>query len=201
MIPMITGTVSAVLFWFLLFGLDIVNFWYGMAVASGLLAVWSIIFAGDERKQLFEFNRYHIYWGLISALILYFVFWLGDYFSKLLLEFASGQIDSIYDNKVQLQPWKIGLLLFFWIGPAEEIFWRGMVQRTLAKKFGATYGWILAGFIYAGVHLWAANFVLFMAALICGLFWGWIYKRFDSLWPGIISHAVWDVVIFLILPV
>lgn len=197
---MITGAVFAALFWLVLFGLEFVDFWWGMAAAAGLLAAWSIVFSGDDRRVLFEFKKSHIFWGLLSAVILYAVFWTGGFLSRLLFDFASGQIDSIYSNKVHMDHWKIGLLLFFWIGPAEEIFWRGMVQRVLSKRYDPVIGWILAALIYAVVHLWAANFILFMAALICGLFWGWIYMRFRSLWPAIISHAVWDVAIFLILP-
>ena len=200
MLPMITGAVFAALFWLVLFGLGLVNFWWGMTTATGLLAAWSIVFSGDDRRALFEFRRSYIFWGLLSAVVLYAIFRAGDFLSRLIFDFASEQIDSIYGNKARMDHWKIGLLLFFWIGPAEEIFWRGMVQRILVKRYGRVFGWIVAALIYAVVHLWAANFILFIAALICGLFWGWIYMRFGSLWPAIISHAVWDVTIFLIIP-
>ncbi len=197
---MITGAVFAALFWLVLFGLELVDFWWGMTAAAGLLAAWSMAFSGDDRRALFEFKRGYIFWGFFSAAILYAVFWSGDFLSRVMFDFASHQIDSIHDKRGQMDHWKIGLFLFFLIGPAEEIFWRGMVQRVLAKRYNVIVGWIVAAFIYAVVHLWAANFILFMAALICGLFWGWIYMRFRSLWPAIISHAVWDVAIFLILP-
>lgn len=195
------GLLFAAFAWFVLFGLKAVHFWWGMAAAAGILALWSISWAKEHRQRLFKFRVNHLVWGIASAAFLYMVFYLGDYISTHILPFASGQIDSIYGNRAQLDPLTTGLLLFFWIGPAEEIFWRGMVQRIIAQNFGANAGWLIAGLIYAAVHLWAGNFVLFMAALIAGLFWGWIYKRFGSLWPGIISHSVWDVVIFLLIPI
>jgi membrane protease YdiL (CAAX protease family) len=201
MLQLIIGLVFAVIAWFVLFGARAVNFWWGMTAASGILAAWSLAWAGDSRKNLFRFKLSYILWGLLSAAILYMIFWLGDAISTRILSFASGQIDAIYGNKGRLDPRLVGLLLFFWIGPAEEIFWRGLVQRALAQHFGANFGWLAGALIYAAVHLWAGNFVLFMAALIAGLFWGWIYKHFGSLWPGIISHSVWDVAIFLVLPV
>jgi membrane protease YdiL (CAAX protease family) len=129
------------------------------------------------------------------------IFWLGNLVSTWILPLAPAQVDAIYGNKAQLDARIVGLLLFFWIGPAEEIFWRGMVQRELSEFFGRNMGWIAGALIYAGVHLWAGNFILFMAALIAGLYWGWLYKRFGSLWPGIISHSIWDVTIFLVAPV
>ena len=201
MVALILALIFAVIFWFVLFGIEALNFWLGMAAAAGILALWSIILSGKKREKLFQFRSRHILIGIIAAAILYIIFWAGDAISTRIFTFASGQIDSIYGNKTSLDGWKIGLLLFFWIGPAEEIFWRGMVQRTLSDYFGDYAGWITGALIYAAVHLWAGNFVLFMAALIAGFFWGWIYKRYGSLWPGIISHSLWDVVIFLLMPV
>lgn len=201
MTQLIASVILAAIFWFILFGAKLVNFWWGMTAAAGILAIWSIVAAGEKRGQLFKFRLGYFFLGLLSAAFLYMVFWAGDFISSRILSFASGQIESIYGNKGQLAEWKIAVLLFFWIGPAEEIFWRGMVQRILATNFGSNIGWLAASILYAAVHLWAANFVLFMAAFIAGLFWGWLYKRFGTLWPGIVSHSIWDVAIFLVLPV
>lgn len=171
-----------------------------MTIASGILAIWSIFWAGDERKSIFAFKPKFILWGVLSAAVLYLIFWLGNIISIQLFPFASGQINAVYANKLQLQNWQIALLLLFWIGPAEEIFWRGMSQRVFSKYFGANTGWVFGAFVYAVVHIWSLNLILIMAALIGGLYWGWIYKRLGSLWPGIISHALWDIAIFLIFP-
>jgi membrane protease YdiL (CAAX protease family) len=195
------GLIFATAFWYVLFGIEAVDFWWGMTLASGLLAIWSLYWAGDKRTRMFKFQMSHIAWGIFSAAALYIIFYLGDAVSRSVLPFAEAQIDAIYGNRAQADPRLVGALLFFWIGPAEEIFWRGMVQRTLSEYFGANFGWLAGGLIYAAVHAWSGNFVLVMAALIAGLFWGWLYKRFGSLWPGIISHSLWDVTIFLLLPV
>jgi uncharacterized protein len=200
LVQFLIALIIAAVLWLLIFGLKVVNFWWGMMIASGLLSLWAIIWAGEDRKRLFEFRSIYIIWGVGSAAILYIVFWIGEAVSTRIFGFASSQIDSIYANKAQINPWILATLLLFWIGPAEEIFWRGMGQYQLSKWFGSNVGWIMGAFVYAAVHLWAANFILFMAALIGGLYWGWLYKRFGSLWPGIISHALWDLVVFLILP-
>ena len=200
MIAAIIGIITAAFFWLLLFGINIINFWYGMVIASGLLAIWSVFNAGRELRSLFHFKTSYLYWGIFSAIFLYTVFALGNYLSKIIIPGAVTQVSDIYSNKLGTSPITIGLLLFFWIGPAEEVFWRGLVQREFARFIGGGRGWILAAVIYAAVHLWSGNFILVMAALICGLFWGWIYKKTKSLWPGIISHSIWDIFAFLILP-
>jgi membrane protease YdiL (CAAX protease family) len=200
MINLILSILLAALMLLVIFGLKIVHFWYGMMIASGVLALWSILYAREDRKKLFEFKSWHIIWGLFSAGILYFIFYFGNYFSNLIFDFASGQINSVYDFKLGQNGLAIGLFMFFWIAPAEEIFWRGMIQRKLNSKIGDFYGWIIAAVLYSLAHIWSANFMLIMAALVCGLFWGWIYRKTGSLWPGIISHAVWDIAIFFIFP-
>ena len=139
--------------------------------------------------------------GLAAAAILYLVFFAGDRLTTWLFDFAAPQISNIYGTRSQASPLLIGLLLLLWIGPAEEIFWRGFAQHRLQKKFGAWRGYLLTTAAYALVHIWAFNFMLFTAALVCGVFWGWMFMRFRSVWPGLISHAVWDLTIFVLLPI
>lgn len=43
--------------------------------------------------------------------------------------------------------------------------------------------------------------ILVMAALVAGIFWGWMYYRFRSVAANVVSHVVWDIVIFLIIPI
>jgi len=200
MVSLILSFLLAALMMLILFGLKSISFLPGISITSAVLAIWAIIDAGNDRKNIFCFKSWHIIWGLISAVILYLIFFAGNYLSNLIFESASEQISSFYSLLSGQSNLVIGLLMFLLIGPAEEIFWRGMIQRKLQTRIGGLYGWILAAVLYAVVHIWAASFMLFMAALVGGLFWGWLYKRTGSLWPGIISHAVWDILIFLILP-
>ena len=195
----------ACIFWIEMFVLKHHNFWYEMTIVTILLTTVSAYInhrAGPEiNYRLYDFKMSYIVIGIVSAAILYGVFFAGNFFSNLLFNFAKTQVSGIYGNKTILNPYIIALLLFFIIGPAEEIFWRGFVQDTLSQKFGENWGWIAASLVYGGVHIFALNFMLFMAALICGLFWGYIFKRYKSLWPGIISHALWDLTIFILIPI
>jgi len=202
--PLIILIILAAAMWLEMFLLKNFNFWFEMTIAASLLASFGIYCnhrCGEAINfRLYYFEPKHIFIGIISAAVLYLIFYGGDYVSKLVLSFADKQVVNIYSNKALLDPSIIVILLLI-IGPAEEIFWRGYVQDTLQEKFGDNAGWIIASVIYGAVHLFALNLMLFIAALVCGLFWGWIFKRYKSLWPGIISHALWDVTIFVLLPV
>lgn len=198
------GCVLAVIFWFLMFSAwtsHLLNFWGVMTGASGLLAGYGLLQNKTRLRELYTFHPKWIIIGIVSAAILYLIFFIGDIISSLLFNFAAPQVVGIYGTKAQASPVVIGALLMFWIGPAEEIFWRGFVQQRFAERSGAWKGFFAATAIYAGIHIWAMNFMLFMAALICGLFWGWLFLKYKSVWPGLISHAVWDVTIFILLPI
>ena len=54
--------------------------------------------------------------------------------------------------------------------------------------------------VYSLVHIVAFNVMLLVAAAVCGLFWGWLYQREQSLIPVILSHSIWDVIIFVVFP-
>ena len=201
---LIASYLAAHIFWFILFNPQtshLLNFWIGMTMASGILALTAIGAQRKTQQKHWDFKPAHILTGFLSAVLLYAIFFIGHTLSVQLFPFAQAQILQIYTTKSQMSPTIISLLLLFWIGPAEEIFWRGFLQERLMKIFGSNKGWLIATFLYAAIHFYAMNFMLFMAALICGAFWGYLYKRQGSLWPVIISHALWDITIFIVFPI
>lgn len=188
--------------WCVMFYLRPGDFWWSMTGAAGGLALIALTLNRGRLGTLFRWKTSWIVWGLGSAAALYMVFWMGDFLARQVFAFAPEQIGGIYGLRAGESQLKIGLLLFFLIGPAEEIYWRGFLQNSLQKGLSTPLvGWLVAAFIYAFVHIWAFNFILLMAALLCGLFWGLLFYWTRNLWPGIISHAVWDVFVFLILPI
>lgn len=203
MLKLIISIIIASLFWFVMFSpwtSPHVNFWYMMLGATGLLTALSLIFGKDWKKQ-FTFGIKDVILGLLSAIFLYGVFYIGNELSTLLFDFSRPQVDNVYAMRDGESKLFLALALLFWIGPAEEIFWRGYVQREVEGRQGKWRAFIITTLIYAFVHIWAFNFMLFMAALICGAFWGLMYTQKKNLLPLIISHAVWDVAIFILFPI
>ena len=140
--------------------------------------------------------------GIGIAVALWGVFWLGDKVSSWMFDFARPQVDSIYGMKEGESPWLLAAMLLLLIGPAEEIFWRGYVQRTLSKRWNPNAGFVVATLIYALVHAGSCNFMLVMAALVVGAAWGALYRFFPNRFAAIIlSHAVWDVAVFIFFPI
>lgn len=194
----------AAIFWFVMFSpwtAPHVNFWYVMMIAAGTLTGFSLLF-GKEWKSTISFNVKDVALGIGSAVALWGVFYLGNEISNFLFDFARPQVDNVYAMKDGESPIFLILALLFWIGPAEEIFWRGYVQRKLeGTKYGKWGAFIITTLIYAFVHIWAFNFMLFMAALCCGIFWGFMYMKNRNLLTVLISHALWDVAVFILFPI
>ena len=198
--PVLQTLPLAFLLWFFTFAVPFGNFWLKLTLSASMLAVLGLKSSRHAWRTLFHFRLRHLWLGPLSAIVLYGIFWLGKECSTLLFPFASKQISNVYFNKAQLDVRAIGFLLFFIMGPAEEIYWHGFVQRVLSERRGPAAGVFLTTVIYSLVHIFAFNVMLLVAAAVCGLFWGWLYQRELSLIPVILSHSIWDVIIFVVFP-
>ena len=195
----LAGMLLALGLWIAVFGLKLVNFWLGLSCAALLLAGLSVFWAGWP-LELREVTIRQTALGVLSAAGLYMLFALGRYICVALLPFASGQIGAVYAIRQEASQAVIALALIFVTSPAEEIFWRGFLQRWSMNRFGEVQGWLLAALAYAGAHVASGNFMLTGAALVAGLFWGYMYVWTRSLYVCIVSHALWTVAIFLLWP-
>jgi membrane protease YdiL (CAAX protease family) len=148
-----------------------------------------------ERPRLRDVVR-----GLGSAAGLYAIFQVGDRMARRIMPAGDREIAGIYQLRTAAPPAAIATVLALAIGPGEELFWRGLVQRSLMRRFGRVRGTLLASSIYGGIHLVSENLTLTGAAATAGLFWGALYARDQRMAPMIISHVSWDIWIFLIAP-
>ena len=198
---LLSSILLAAIFWFLMFfpylGLNI-NFWMMMTAASLTLTLLAIYFGG---KPDLTFSWRELLSGLGIAVVLWFFFWTGDKLSQLLFDFARPQVDLIYGIKGGTSPTLISLLLLCIIGPGEEIFWRGYVQRRLSARWSPNTGFLLATAAYTLIHIPSLNFMLVMAALVCGVIWGGLFRLFPRHFTAIVvSHALWDAAAFVWFP-
>lgn len=195
---------TAALLWFLMFNPWLtlpLDFWTMMTLSGCILLMMALLIDPRWFADI-EISWKGFFTGIALALVLWGIFWVGDKVATWMFPFARPQVDTIYSMKDSQSEWVIGLLLLFIIGPAEEIFWRGFIQRSLSKRFTANVGFVATLLVYGLVHLWKFNFMLIMAAFVCGLVWGLAYR----LWPKqlfalIVSHAIWDALVFVVWPI
>ena len=178
-----------------------VNFWIMMTCSGLILTTYSTWTNPAWMKDVrFDFSNIAI--GVLLAAALWVVFWLGEFFSTLLFDFARPQVDMIYGMKEGENPWVLTALMLFIIGPAEEIFWRGYLQKNFTERWNPDVAFAVTSLMYSLVHISKFNFMLIMAAMVAGIVWGLAYRFFpEKLGAIIISHALWDCAVFIWFPI
>ena len=90
-------------------------------------------------------------------------------------------------------PWVL-LFLAAVNGPAEELFWRGYLQDRLLRGLPSAALLVLLFSSYHTVTVGAlapgpAGLALMLGGVVgAAAFWTWSRRRWDSLWPALLSH-------------
>ena len=166
------------------------RFWERMTLTGFILG--NLALANEPELRRSRLRLLDIAQGLGSAAILYNLFTVGDAIARRLLPRGSAEIQDIYALRRVAPKEEIALRLATVIAPAEELFWRGFVQRRA--------GGVAAAAAYGGAHLVTGNATLIGAATVAGIYWG-LLRRLGMRMPALItSHIAWDVWIFLLAP-
>lgn len=168
-------------------------------LALSTLILMAISFSINREKRVPQIELRAVIYGLLSAVLLYALFYVGFQITKLNPVFSEG-VSRVYELRSSMPVPLIGVLLVFPIGPGEEFYWRGLVQRRFAQRLGSNIGFLTATTAYALVHLPTLNIPLILTAFIGGLVWGYLYKKTGNLVPVITSHVLWDLLIFVVAP-
>lgn len=139
--------------------------------------------------------------GVLSAAVLYFLFFIGNALAPYVVHEAPAQVGGIYGLGTGTSRLLIFLLLLLITGPGEEIFWRGFLQSRMMARWGNIIGYVAATAVYGAVHIFSGNLVLTCAALVAGAFWGAIYLWRRDLTLLMVSHSLWSAVIFAVAPI
>ncbi len=84
------------------------------------------------------------------------------------------------------------LLLLTVVAPfAEEVVFRGVIMGSLQRRYGPTWAIAGSGLLFAFVHVQPATV---FAIVFVGLALGWVAMRYQSIWPSIIAHSLFNAV-------
>ncbi|MBR4854396.1 MAG: CPBP family intramembrane metalloprotease [Alistipes sp.] len=200
----VIGICIATILWAIMFSpwtAPHINFWIMMTCSGATLTLFTC-WARPGWWRDINMGISDILLGVALAAALWGIFWLGEFLSTLFFDFARPQVDMIYGMKEGENPLVLTLLMLLIIGPAEEIFWRGLIQNRLSARWNPNVGFILTTLVYGLVHLPKFNFMLIMAAMVAGFIWGLAYRFLPNrLGAIIISHALWDCAVFIWFPI
>ncbi|WP_075981118.1 CPBP family intramembrane glutamic endopeptidase [Bacillus massilinigeriensis] len=192
---LIVGLLMAHLLILLTFQTTVV-FWY-LFTASMLFLISYSTFRDELDKEAPFF--YALIIGLISGVILFAVFWVGNALIHWLHLPLQSQIETLYDTYSPKVAWHYIVLVLIII-PGEEIFWRGFVQRRLSKYLNFPTTVILSVLLYTSVQFYSGTLILPLAAMISGILWSMLYTWKKSVPLVIVSHLIFDLLLFILFP-
>jgi len=89
--------------------------------------------------------------------------------------------------------WEFGLLAVLGgvVAPIkEEMLFRGLMYPPLRQALGKGKGIVLTGLFFAALHF---DVVRFLPLFIGGVVLTWLYERSSSIWPSIVAHGTWNI--------
>jgi CAAX protease family protein len=173
-------------------------FWQRMTAAG--LALGGLALAAEPELRRTRVRGRDLAAGLASAAGLYAVFLVGDRAVRRVLPKAGQEIGDLYALRDLRPKGELAARLALVIGPAEELFWRGFVNRRLARRFGGWPGAAIGSAAYGGAHVVTGNLTLFGAAGVAGAYWSALAAAGMPMGALIVSHAAWDIWTILVLP-
>jgi len=174
------------------------RFWQRMTRTGVVLGTLAL--AADPSLGRTRIRAKDVALGLAAAAGLYAVFQVGDRTARKVLTKGAEQIDEVYRLRHLRPEVEIAARLALVIGPAEELLWRGLVQRSVAHLHRRWEGAALTAAAYAGAHVVTKNVTLIGAAGVAGAYWSALAAAGMPLGALVACHIAWDIWIFLIAP-
>lgn len=103
------------------------------------------------------------------------------------------------------------LFSIFIIGLGEEIFWRGFIQKKIAKYLPVNLSIWATAVLFSSIHFYIfeilsvkKSFIFLIIIAIAGVVWGYLFNYFKNIWVSAISHGlaafiIWKYYFFVVL--
>ncbi|HEX8536323.1 MAG TPA: type II CAAX endopeptidase family protein [Cystobacter sp.] len=177
------------------------HFFAWAALSCALWMAVSVLALGREGRARLVPRGEDVLWGVTFAGVLYVgsrgVLWaLCGGFSRVLCE----PLLEVYTGFGR-GGWVSAVVLVLLITPAEEVFWRGVVQGALRPRVGVRGCVVVAAALSSLLLLFFKEPLLALAAFPTSLAWGLLAEWRRGLLAPWVSHALWDVLIIVLAPV
>lgn len=215
--PLIFGFTFVILsaFIFMFLNLDLESSFNLIIMEHGVLTVSVLIFLYFTQKwDRYPFNDLNIiHWrkhnlrdmaivGLVILVLLVLNIILGFVYEIVGIEVASNEIiDRVQEDPVNLL-YLIPFMIFF-VGPAEELLLRGLVQGVIRDVTKVSVAIVLTSILFGLIHIPVAG-GLGMGALgyvitttMLSLILGYIYEREKTLLIPILAHGLYNSILLI----
>jgi len=90
--------------------------------------------------------------------------------------------------------------MLVFVALAEELLFRGLLQRDLMKAFGWKRGIILTSLVFAAMHLTWRSIPELVFVFFAGLLLGYLYYKTKSLVAPIVMHGIGNTMLVAVMP-
>ncbi|MFP3043434.1 CPBP family intramembrane metalloprotease [Treponema primitia] len=142
----------------------------------------------DELRRIFVWRTMPVHiWAALLIMFFGFVILSSEFFNLFLTVFPIPE--GLFGGKRESLLAAIVLGAFF-PGFTEETFFRGILLRRFCRVYSRRKALLFSAALFGIMHLnpWQA-----VNTFIVGLFLGWVYCRYKSIWPCIFLHAYHNV--------
>ena len=173
--------------------------WHAVAINHAIMLPLALWFLGERRRVWLSLNIRSLVVGLVSGGLLVLATWGVLALAGLLNPDWREWLLQPMAMKDELSPVIAIALLFFPIIPGEEIVWRGAVMLPLVERWGRVVGILVAALLFAAAHVMLGSVPILLAAVALGIVWGALTTWTRSLWPALICHLFWDLMMLYVI--
>lgn len=164
------------------------------ALMLGIAALFDRLLFNDIVEGDIDDKRQDILRGLGLGIIL----WVVSFCVMSLELRAFGLTSPIYDSVKEFmgKAGPLGAVMVVAIGPvSEELFFRGVIYRSIANSWGVAAGVILSALVFGLVHF---HPLAILPAVITGVILALAYEKTGSLLLAVIAHMTLNAIQMLI---
>ena len=168
--------------------------------STGCMLVAAIVVGGFRPARRLEVVS--IVGGLVSAVLLYLVFFAGGWVVATFRPFGitSASESSIYSLISSSKPLYLQGTVLLFDSAGYESFFRGVLQNRLRRRLGVLSAPVVA-ILDASIHIATMNPLWVGATFVTDLVWGLTYHYGKGTQASFTSHLVWDLAIFIVRPI
>lgn len=176
----------------------LIGFGEGLLFFVAIIIFFKLIRAPLSATGLINFNWQSILYGLGGGVFLFFcVGLLGDFIIERLGTPEPQSFALVVQGADSLWQFVVLLILGGVIIPLkEEIIFRGLVFPPLRKAYGNAGGIVLTALFFGVMHF---DLIRFLPLLFGGIVLTWLYAKTRILWPSIIAHGVWNMLMTILM--
>jgi len=175
---------------------------YGIQVLLMLGTVWYLALHRKKARLRDLGLRYYsigktLWYAFISLIAIFGISFIYVFLmnSVLGIEAPISKIEILIRNRSISNT--VLLIVVAFIGPiAEEVFFRGFLYSAFKKNWGILPALLLSSILFSVVHLQIFSFI---PLLVIGWLLAYLFERTRSLLPAIFLHAIYNLILILIL--